>query len=107
MKLMYNVSDPLHNALLQRYVWAVIPLALSTVLAQYLWARHAARAILWGIPIVAGYVGSLLLFADTPERIIGCLGIGGTLVMGWFTICVVRVFQSKLEPSQAPPPSRP
>lgn len=99
MKLMYNVEDSLHNELARLYVWAVLPLSLATVMAQYLWARHETRAVLWAAPMVAGYVISLLLFAHTPAQIVGCLAMGGLLIVIWFTFSVAKSFRSTREPT--------
>jgi O-antigen/teichoic acid export membrane protein len=91
MRLMYGVSDPLHNELVRMYVWAVAPLSLAMVLCQYLWARHQTRAVVWAAPMVAAYVAALFAFHDTAAQIIGCLGVGGTAVALWLLGAAVRV----------------
>lgn len=91
MRLMYNVTDPLYIALAQRYVWAVVPLSLAMVLAQYLWARHQTRAILWIIPVVATYVTALFFVHESPGQIIGLLGVTGSVVVGWLLWSVIKM----------------
>lgn len=91
MRLMYGVSDPLHNELVRLYVWAVVPLSLSMVLCQYLWARHQTWAMVWAAPAVAAYVTALFLFHESAAQIIGCLGVGGAAVALWLLGAAIKV----------------
>ncbi len=73
MKIMYKIDDPLYLSLLRRYIWAAIPLSLSIIMANYLWARHETMRVLWLVVIVAIYVGMLFAFHETPQQMIMCL----------------------------------
>lgn len=93
MQVMYGVKSPLVAGLLRPYVWAAVPLMMTTVLAQYLWARHEARALLWIGPVAAAYVVALFLFHATALQMIACLAAGNAValaVMGVLTARSVR-----------------
>ena len=73
MRIMYGLRSPLVAPLLRAYVWAAVPLMMTTVLAQYLWARRRPLALLWIGPVAAGYVGALFAFHATAMQMIACL----------------------------------
>lgn len=62
LRLMYGVEGPVYARLLRAYAWAVVPLAMTMMLSQYVWARHAAMSLLWLAPLAAGYIAALWHF---------------------------------------------
>ncbi len=62
LRLMYGVEGPVYARLLRAYAWAVVPLAMTMMLSQYVWARHAAMSLLWLAPLAAGYIVALWHF---------------------------------------------
>lgn len=88
MSLMYGVSDPIYLALVRRYVWAAIPLALLNTLSPYIWARRNVVHTLWLVPVTLGYVVMAYGFTRTPDQLISLLGVAGTialLLLLWMT----------------------
>jgi len=91
MKLMYGVDTPLYLELVRLYVWAAIPLSLSLILVQYLWARHYPLKIFWLLPVAGIYAVALFRFHATPQQMIACLGTCTAsmfLVLAGITVCL-------------------
>jgi len=86
IKLIYGTADPVCLALVRKYVWAVIPLALSMILPQYLWARHKPWIVLWLVPAAIIYIGLLFVHHDSPEQMISCLFVGG-----WLSLIILGI----------------
>ncbi|MCH9651257.1 MAG: oligosaccharide flippase family protein [Deltaproteobacteria bacterium] len=86
LKLMYGVSGTAYQEVARTYVWAAAPLTLTVLASHYLWARHRPGAVLWLVPVVAGYVGYLTLLQPSPTELAVTLGGVATLsfaVLGW------------------------
>lgn len=93
MRLIYGVDDALHVALVRRYVWSAIPLALISILSPYLWARREILLTLGLIPLVAIYLGVILVWPMDPARLIGCMAAAGgcaLLLLLGRTLCLHR-----------------
>ncbi len=82
LKIMYGVEGQVVERLLRAYAWAAVPLAMTMVLAQYVWARHAARSLLWLAPVAAGYVAALW-FGGRGDAfgMIGLLAVGNAAAL--------------------------
>jgi len=79
--VMFGIKDPLHCEILSRYIWAVIPLPLLTIVAQYLWARnmlYRAGAI---IPVALIYLLILRAYHGSPNQMILCLSAAGVVAL--------------------------
>lgn len=88
MRLMYGVSDPIYLAIMRRYVWAAIPLALLNTLSPYIWARRNVAHTLWLVPVTLGYIFVVYRFVQTPYQLIHTLGAAGAaalLLLLWMT----------------------
>ena len=101
MRLMYNINDPFYAALMRRYVWAVIPLALINILSPYLWARHKAAQTLWLLPALGVYLLLLALFHQTPQQMIACLLVGGLVALAVLTGLTWHVLRGNTSPTVA------
>ena len=84
MRLMYGEIGPAYLMTAVLYAWAALPLSLSSIATQYLWARHKPKSTLLLVPVVGIYALLLFLFHDTPRQMIACLGFAG-----WSSILVL------------------
>lgn len=96
------VSDPARWAaapLVRWFVWALLPLTVSTVLVSNLLAKEQFQAVPWLVLVASTYVGTLGILAPKlvslpPEQafhwIVTTLGLFASLLAGvsaWFTWC--------------------
>lgn len=98
MQIMYGVSDPLHLALMRRYVWAVMPLALISILSPYLWARREVRLTLLIIPVVLGYLAILFHIDLAAGQVILCMFVAGLVTLAlllWLTVRLCRATENE------------
>ena len=89
MRLMYRVNNADYDHLTRYYVWAALPHSMTMFLAQYLWARHQPRRILFLLPILAGYLFALSRCEGSPEAMIVALALAGVAAMIVMIACVL------------------
>ncbi len=79
LRAMYGVETTVMIRLLRAYAWSVIPMALTTVVMQYLWARQQVRAPAAALaPVAAAYIAVLLgRCADDPHAMISAMAVAG------------------------------
>jgi O-antigen/teichoic acid export membrane protein len=99
LRVMYGIDTPLHRELARVYVWAIVPVCLATILAQYLWARHRTSIVVWSAPAVAAFLAALFLFHETAFQVLGCLAAGGSAVLLWFGLATVRLYRTRVKSS--------
>lgn len=94
LRLMYGVSGDGFIRLLRPYAWAGVPLAMTTVLSQYLWARHATRPLAWLAPIAVAYAAGLWFTAPgRPDRMIGWLAAASSAAVAVLAIQVLGLWR--------------
>ena len=84
MRLFYGVNDPVYADMVQRYVWAVLPLSMVQYITQYLWARHHTGSVLWVIIPLVIYIVVIAYYHSTTAQMITSLAIGS-----WFSFIVL------------------
>ncbi|MEM8964384.1 MAG: hypothetical protein AAGD38_23055, partial [Acidobacteriota bacterium] len=83
LRLMFGGFETLAPELLQRYVWAAIPIALVEILLPWLWARDRLGLAMSAVIPMAVFLVFLLGLHDAPERMITAVGGAGWLVLAW------------------------
>ncbi|MCX7819830.1 MAG: hypothetical protein N2652_11600 [Kiritimatiellae bacterium] len=95
LRVMYGVESAVMVRLVRAYVWGVIPLALTGILLQYLWARHRTAGPAAALaPVVAGYVGVLLTAGEgNPIGIILAMVVAGLCALLVLAAEVLRLWR--------------
>jgi O-antigen/teichoic acid export membrane protein len=99
LKIMYGVEGEVIERLLRAYAWAAVPLAMTMVLAQYVWARHAARSLLWLAPVAAGYGAALWVGGHGDAfGMIGMLAAGNAAALALLVGITLRLVRRERGP---------
>ena len=77
------------KALVPLYCWALLPMALASVLVWSLLARECYRAVPWMAALAFGYWMALQKFHDRLTTVIGVVGVFGVLLLA---VCAVFVW---------------
>ena len=86
LQAMYGMTDPLHESLVCLYAWGTLPLALTRILAEYLWARHRTGPVLCLLPVMLAYLVALFMFHETARDMMVAFS-----ACSWVSLAVLSV----------------
>ncbi len=99
LMIMYGVEGAVYEQMLRAYCWAAVPLAMTMVLAQYVWARHAAKSLLWLAPVAAGYMAALWFGGKGDAfAMIGLLAVGNSAALCVLLGITLRLVRGRRAP---------
>lgn len=95
LRAMYGIETAVMIQLVRAYAWSVIPMALTSLVMQYLWARHQVRtptAVL--APVVVVYLALLLgRGLDDPRAMISAMALAGIASLAVLGARVMRLWR--------------